>query len=259
MSDRRRLAALADRLSPISLAETTEEASLQTRIDKKYLLPLPLLGQVLRDLGPGLRALEIDGLRVFGYESVYFDTPRLQFYRDHVQGRRIRHKVRTRRYVDSDLTMLEVKEKGGRGETVKHRTGWSTSELFRLGSGGRDFVDDLLEGEPDASDLRPSLVSRYCRATFVHAEARLRLTCDVDLTFESPMTSAAVPAGRVLVETKAAESPSIADRILHRYSQRDVSVSKYCAGIALTHDAPANRWHRVLNRYLRPAAPVPVG
>jgi len=123
--DRTVLAELASRVAPISLAETTDQAALQTRIDKKYLLPISLLGHVLDDLGAGLRALEIDGLRVFGYESVYFDTPRLQFYRDHVQGRRLRHKVRTRRYVDSDLTMLEVKEKGGRGETVKHRTDWS--------------------------------------------------------------------------------------------------------------------------------------
>ena len=155
--DRTVLAELASRVAPISLAETTDQAALQTRIDKKYLLPIGLLGHVLDDLGAGLRALEIDGLRVFGYESVYFDTPRLQFYRDHVQGRRLRHKVRTRRYVDSDLTMLEVKEKGGRGETVKHRTDWSPTELFRLGSGGRMFIDDLLDGEPDAASLRPSL------------------------------------------------------------------------------------------------------
>lgn len=252
--DRTVLAELASRVAPISLAETTDQAALQTRIDKKYLLPIGLLGHVLDDLGAGLRALEIDGLRVFGYESVYFDTPRLQFYRDHVQGRRLRHKVRTRRYVDSDLTMLEVKEKGGRGETVKHRTDWSPTELFRLGSGGRMFIDDLLDGEPDAASLRPSLVSRYWRATFVHADAGLRLTCDVDLGFESRHTTTSVPQGRVLVETKAAGTPSVADHILHRYAQRDIAVSKYCAGIALTHDAPANRWHRVLNRYLRPVA-----
>lgn len=249
MSDRRTLAELAEPLRAISLAETMDEAGLQTRIDTKYVLPLPLLGRVLQALGPGVRAMEIDGLRVFRYESVYFDTPRLQFYRDHVQGRRVRHKVRTRRYVDSDLTMLEVKAKGGRGETVKHRT--EASELFRLGACGRRFVDELLEGQPDAADLRPVLISRYSRATFVHAEAGLRLTCDVDLSFASPMTDAAVPTGRVLVETKASGSPSPVDRILHRVSQRAVSISKYCAGIALTHGAPANRWHRVLNRYLR--------
>ena len=162
--------------------------------------------------------------------------------------------MRTRRYVDSDLTMLEVKEKGGRGETVKHRTDWSPTELFRLGSGGRMFIDDLLDGEPDAASLRPSLVSRYWRATFVHADAGLRLTCDVDLGFESRHTTTSVPQGRVLVETKAAGTPSVADHILHRYAQRDIAVSKYCAGIALTHGAPANRWHRVLNRYLRPVA-----
>lgn len=252
MSDRHLLAALAARLAPISLAETNEEASLQTRIDKKYLIPLGLLGRVVADLGQGVRAMDIDGLRVFGYESVYFDTPRLRFYRDHVQGRRQRHKVRTRRYVDSDLTMLEVKEKGGRGETVKHRTGWSPDELFHLGRDGRGFVDELLDGAPEATELGPSLISRYARTTFVHPEAGLRLTCDVDLSFVSPHRSSLVPSGQVLVETKAAASPSLADRVLHRYGQREVSVSKYCAGIALTHAVPANRWHRVLNRHLRP-------
>ena len=65
--------------------------------------------------------LDIDGRRVFGYESTYFDTPDCEQYRAHRQGRRRRYKVRSRSYVDTGLSMFEVKTKGLRGATVKHR------------------------------------------------------------------------------------------------------------------------------------------
>lgn len=68
------------RLNPIGLAQLNDRAALQTRVDRKYLLPVAdayaLLGQVSADT----RALKIDGRRVFAYESVYFDTPDLTSY-----------------------------------------------------------------------------------------------------------------------------------------------------------------------------------
>lgn len=249
------LAGLAAPLAPLSLAEVTESAALQTRVDRKYLIPTATLTRLVAGLGPGLGVLAIDGRRVFGYESIYFDTPDFGMFRDHVQGRRLRTKVRTRRYVDSGLTMLEVKEKGGRGQTVKHRTPWSGADLDRLvgHEDGRGFVDAVLAPRHRADELRPALVSRYRRTTFVDPDAGLRLTCDVDLSFDGSGRSVQVPAGRVLVETKSATGRSEADRLLHRLGQREIPISKYCAGVALTAGLPANRWHRTLTRYLAAA------
>lgn len=253
--DRAALVGLGRRLAPVSLEAVDAAAALQTRVDRKYLIPIGTLTRLLGALGPRLSVLTIDGRDVFAYESIYFDTPDHGMFRDHVQGRRLRTKVRTRLYADSALAMLEVKEKGGRGQTVKHRTRWSTADLDRLAGEAdvRDFVDGVLAGRYRADTLRPSLLSRYHRATFVDLDAGLRITCDVELSFGGPERSVVVPPGSVLVETKSASGRSDADRLLHRLGRREVTISKYCAGIALTTGLPAHRWHRTLRRYLAPA------
>ena len=89
--------------------------------DRKYFVPADVFGWLIAELADQLRVLDIDALRSFDYESVYFDTPELSTYRAHVQRRRLRFKARTRTYLDSGLTMFEVKLTGARGETVKRR------------------------------------------------------------------------------------------------------------------------------------------
>lgn len=249
-ADLDRIARLAGALPGIGLAEVDASAALQTRQDRKYLVPMELLPGLLESAGDGLRVLEIDGLRTFDYESVYFDTESLQFYRDHLQGRRRRYKVRTRCYRDSGLTFLELKKKGQRGETVKHRVGHDPEQMMDLGSSGRDWVDGFFDGRAIAGTLRPSLVSSYHRTTFVQPDRGLRVTCDIALIFSGRGRTHAVPGGQVLVETKSVSGRSAADRWLPRRGHRDISVSKYCTGIALTTDMRANPWHRLLRTHM---------
>jgi len=104
-------------LATIGLAELTERASLLTRIDRKYVLPRAELDAVLGDLDPAVRVLDIDGVRSSAYESVYFDTPELTSFLMAAHPRRRRFKIRTRTYVDSAQSYLEVKTRGGRGVT----------------------------------------------------------------------------------------------------------------------------------------------
>jgi len=113
--------AVAAELDGADLDTVLVEAALQTRVDRKYLLTPELFRELIRGLAGTFRVLDIDGRRVFGYESVYFDTASLDLFRAHRQGRRHRYKARTRTYVDSDACMFEVKLKGRRGETIKHR------------------------------------------------------------------------------------------------------------------------------------------
>ena len=96
-----------DGLPSIGLADLNREASLLTRRDRKYLVPVSL-ARLLVDQN-GLLVLEIDGRRSFGYESVYFDTPDLVSYRAAAHKRRLRFKVRTRCYRDTGICSLEVK------------------------------------------------------------------------------------------------------------------------------------------------------
>jgi hypothetical protein len=96
-------------LPAVALAELQETAALQTRVDRKYVLPLDALPGLLAALPDGTRRLVIDGRDAFGYESVYFDTPDLDAFRLAAGRRRRRYKVRTRTYCDTGGCWLEVK------------------------------------------------------------------------------------------------------------------------------------------------------
>ncbi|MGH2389516.1 MAG: VTC domain-containing protein [Chloroflexota bacterium] len=106
------IAAVADQFAPISLEEANGRAALQTRVDCKYILPWPRFEAFATQLRVTHAVLAIDGRRVFGYDTLYFDTASLLTYRAHLQGRRKRFKARSRLYVDSGLCLFEVKLKG---------------------------------------------------------------------------------------------------------------------------------------------------
>jgi VTC domain len=99
------------RLEPLSLEQLDEQAALRRRVDTKYAVSAAVAQEVVEAGAAQYRALEIDGRRRFGYESVYFDTPDLRCFTDHVQGRRPRFKVRSRLYRDTGACFFDVKVK----------------------------------------------------------------------------------------------------------------------------------------------------
>ncbi|PJN04731.1 hypothetical protein CG740_02205 [Streptomyces sp. CB01201] len=242
---------------PISLAELNERSSLLTRFDRSYLVPVSAFLHVVGSLtdsgrpsGP-FRALAIGGIRAFRYHSVYYDTPALRSFHDHRQGRRLRFKVRERVYEDSGERQFEIKLKGARGDTVKHRLALTGADT-PLGPAQRVFLADTLRrayaiDAPDA--LGPSLSTDYLRATFV-ADGQ-RVTCDAGLVCVDLAGGRVVraDAGLVLVETKSAEHLTEADRLLHAHRVRPAVFTKYCGALAVLRPAlPANRWRRAAHR-----------
>ena len=237
-------------LEPIGLDELMVQAALQTRVDRKYLIPSEVLAKVVAELAGDLRVLEIDGNRQFRYQSVYFDTPDYRCFRNHLQGRRRRFKVRTRCYLDSGECQLEVKMKGGRSETVKSRLAYDPDDAYSLTSEGRQFVVDLIK-EPETGELlRPVLMSQYKRTTLVDVESQTRMTCDVELEWVSADSESGDLVEAVLVETKTQGPEGAADKLLRAYGHRPISISKYCLGVALLNpEMRANPWHRTLRRH----------
>ncbi|RLV09066.1 hypothetical protein CTZ27_07380 [Streptomyces griseocarneus] len=239
--------------APISLAEVNERSALLARFDHSYLVPVDAFLRMAERLtdprrpGGPFRALTIDGRRAFGYHSVYYDTPGLRSFHDHRQGRRRRFKIRERVYEDSGERQFEIKLKGGRGDTVKHRRPLGGSDT-PLDPHHRAFLADTLRGAydieaPDA--LTPSLSTDYLRATLV-ADGE-RITCDAGLLCADLRTGRTVRCdpGLVLVETKTAGHLTEADRLLHSYGIRPAVFTKYCGAFAALRPAlPANRWHR---------------
>jgi hypothetical protein len=237
-------------LAPVGLEELVARAALQTRVDRKYVLPLAAAEDVVAGLARSeeVRVLQIGWRRCFGYESLYLDTPDLAGYHLAARGRRRRFKVRRRTYLDSGDTFLEVKTRGLRGTTVKER---------RPGDGpdaGTDFVDDVLRraglGWVRGRDLHPTLRTAYRRTTLHLPASDSRVTVDTDLTWSLPGGPGAVLPGVAIVETKSGGGASAADRRLWRSGHRPSRVSKYGTGLAaLRGDLPDNRWCPVLRRH----------
>jgi hypothetical protein len=248
-------------LRPVGLAELESSALLQDRVDAKYVISLEQLAALTRRLGATHAALEIAGRRAFRYRTVYFDTGDLRIFRDHVQERRRRYKARAREYVDSGLCMFEVKLKGSRGHTVKHRMAYMRARPDELSGPALAFLRECLEQSygraPDAR-LRPTLAVGYTRVTLVAPTLGERLTCDFDLAFSAPDgRSGRLASDRVIVESKSPRGNATADRALRALGARpEDGCSKYCLGVGFTNpDVNSNRMRPLLRRHFR-AAPV---
>lgn len=254
------------RLQPVDLDELNAEAELQTRVDRKYIVPRTALASVLADLPAGARVLEIDGERALRYASQYFDTPELDSYFGAARGHRRRFKVRARTYVDSGGSFLEVKTRGGRSATVKARV---PVHGDTLDDDAVAYATDLLAdaGIPDAphlaAALEPVLVTRYRRATLLLPAALSgepsRGTIDTELTWISHDGRVLHLPEFVIVETKSGQRAGVLDRALWRHGHRPATVSKYGTGMAALHpELPAHKWHRALSHEFATAAPHPV-
>ena len=246
------VAGAAARLPAVSLTEVIERAELQARVDRKYLVPVDRFAQLAARLPDSWAVLEIDRRRGFAYESVYFDTPDLLTYRQHLQGRRRRYKVRTRAYLDSGDCTFEVKRKGPRNQTIKARLPYPVTDRSRITPPAQRFLSDqLLEAyDQPAPALSALLTTAYRRTTLVDLQQGARLTCDVDLVCSGNGRIATGLSGHVLVETKSAGPRAQADAALRSLGLRPVQMSKYCVAVALLHPGiRANPWHRTLQRY----------
>jgi len=238
------------RVDGIGLEQLVSEAALLTRVDRKYALPTQAAGAVLADLAGSvyLQALDIDGQRAFGYESLYYDTPDLLAYHLAAHGRRRKFKIRRRTYLDSGDRFIEVKTTTPRGFTVKDRRPLDETQA--------EFVDEILDRngfEITSRDLRPALTTRYRRTTLLLPENQARMTVDTDLTWASPGEAGHRLDKLTIIETKSGTKASAVDHYLWRSGFRPTRVSKYATGMAaIHHELPSNRWRPVLRRHFEP-------
>ena len=246
-------------LPAATLQQVDREAALQTRIDRKYVLTPRALEDVVEACPESLRILDIAGERSFGYQSTYFDTPSLVAYRAAATGRRPRFKVRTRRYLATGTSWLEVKLRDRHGRTDKHRIGFGFGSDIEFDREAIAFLSGFDEVRPHVCQLRPSLVTTYERTTLLSTLASAptvnqRVTIDRDVECRSPHDAHVTSLGQhLIVETKSPlDRPGPFDRALWRAGVRPVRISKYAIGMAAPHpELPANRWNRVLRRYIQ--------
>lgn len=243
------LSSMASHLPTVGLDDLNEVAALLDRTDRKYVVNLAVIDRLLAELGPTLHVLEQDGQRSFGYHTTYFDTDRFELFRLAATRRRGRFKVRIRRYVESGDALLEVKIKGGRGRTVKHRFDHDAATPDVLESTARSAIDDLVQRTDLVADLVPTLTTVFARTTLLDSSAESRCTIDADLVCSAPGGENVV-FDHLVLETKSTGTASPIDRWLWRRGVRPTRISKYSTAMAILHpELPRNRWHRTIHRY----------
>jgi hypothetical protein len=222
---------------PLSLASLDARAALQRRLDNKYVVPVSRLEEIGEKLRGDHDVLEIDGTRVFEYESNYFDTPGLDCFRDHVDERTPRFKVRTRYYVTTAECFFEVKVKREGDETVKRHLGYEVDDRRTIRGPARELLAATLAecSIPSPRDeLGLSIVTRFRRATLAARDEPERVTIDFGVELEAAGgQTAAIDRAHAIVETKTPDGDGPCDRLLARAGIEAVALSKYRVGVGL--------------------------
>ena len=210
---------------------------LMNRIDTKYVLSE---GEVLTLLDHmaecGYRVQIINGVRACRYDTLYFDTSERDMYIAHHNRQLTRQKVRTRTYVETGLTFLEIKNKNNRGRTKKRRTEIAAEELrgFEHNTRAMEFYRE--NGRYDLDTITPALATRFVRITLVNPRLTERLTIDLALSYEDmrSQTTASI-RGMAIVELKQ-DGNTLSELKQTMLAMRipPLKVSKYCLGTTLT-------------------------
>jgi len=235
----------------VDLTELDRTAPMRSRKDRKYLIPVDGLGEIIERVDESaVRVLEVGARRQFDYESIYFDTPDLKCFRATAHRRRRRFKVRTRRYVDRGDTFLEAKVRLRKRLTVKHRLEMAGRDHGRLTPAGLGFLGRIDGVGPAAADLSPVLTTSYRRVNLLVNSEMARVTIDTALGWRHREGASIWLPDIAIVETKTSGPPTWFDHLLWASGHRPVRVSKYGTGLAaLDPDLPANAWHRVLHEH----------
>ena len=237
---------LLDCFEPISLAQMGA-AALMNRIETKYVMSLAQLPTVLTALVDDYWVLQAEGVRLNRYGTLCFDTQSLDLYASHHMGRSKRYKVRSRWYLDSGITFLEVKRKTNKGRTIKDRIR-TEALLTQLTPEANQFVDSLAPF--GTRPLQPTLWNDFSRITLVSKCRPERVTFDVHLRCWAGDSRVSL-AGMVVVEVKqesvGRDSELIAQMRALRI--RPTPFSKYCIGTVMLHPGVKhNRFKPVLRQ-----------
>lgn len=236
-------------LPAIGLEELNATAALQTRIDRKYLVPTEKFTQLFNGFQAPMHVLDSNGLRIFPYDSVYFDTPGLDSFFLAAHGRRRRYKIRTRSYLDSGVSFLEVKTEGSRSATVKERIPYDPAHRSIITAEGAQYIAETLRntGQKPPIGLAPVLETVYGRITLYLPASNSRATVDLDVAWSLPGRPPLIMTDQVVVETKSGSAPGQLDKYLWHNGVRPSRISKFATGMAtLMPQLPGNRWHRTL-------------
>ena len=237
--------AITDPFDAITLAEM-DAVSLMNRIDTKYVIHEETFLEILPKLKAFYDILEVGGLKYSAYESLYFDSPSFIFFSDHHKKKNDRLKIRIRKYVNNNLSFLEVKRKRkGRTEKTRLKTRqWGTKFSF-------EEMVFLEKSFKEAKRLNATISNSFSRITLVHKEKTERLTFDLNIQFQDRTKTKSL-TNLVICELKqgARNRSSIFYQMTKKRLIRPLRVSKYCIGMMNFYSALELKQNRFKKKIL---------
>lgn len=240
------------RAMPTTTLEAMRTVRLMNRIDTKYVLSttdaLRLLDTAARE---GYRVQIIGDIRACRYDTLYYDTDERDMYLVHHNRKLARQKIRTRTYVESGISFLEIKNKSNRGRTRKKRVEIARTSVdnFVTDATTYDFYDKY--ARYDRRQLSPALSTEFTRITLVNGDFTERITIDLNLCYRDVRSGHSASVEQmVIVELKQdGRYTSTMKRLLRDLRIQPMKVSKYCLGTALTVEhIRANRFKEKIRR-----------
>lgn len=262
------------------------------RYELKYLVPADQARDVRAELTARMRADRNAGPDGYGVWSLYYDTDRLRFYHEKIEGLRFRRKLRLRRYgevgpaAEDTPVSVEIKQRVNRVTQKRrvllpyHLARDLCDRRVRVEHPGADqaFVDEVLD-LVHRLDLRPTAMTGYRREPYVGtgSDLGLRVTLDhrvrgrdrdFDLRAEAESRYIISPHLAVM-EVKANErAPYWVTDMAARFGLQVQRVSKYCQSVEAHGLAPRSVFHlpeedvvaeaRPLGSVVEEPPPVPV-
>jgi hypothetical protein len=231
-------------------ARPGERHKLLRRVDRKYAVPRAQVPELIRALASGYEVLTAAGNTAATYATIYFDTVERQLLADHLRGRRPRHKVRVRHYLDRQLSFLEVKSKTPANRTDKVRRARDY--------GGNGLTEAEQRWVAGVTGLEAPLKARAwtsChRITLLRHGTAARVTIDLNVTLGNA-DGAQQLLGHALVEVKQdrASADLLLIQALRNARARPAGLSKYVAAMMSSAPLlPRSRFVAVLGRFARP-------
>jgi hypothetical protein len=214
---------------PAATLEMLMARRLLRRTDTKFVATTDQLISVLSRIGP-------DYLLVPGadhcwsrYETVYFDTEDLTCFYQHRRGRRPRHKIRLRRYLDRDEVYFEIKTKAQNENTNKVRLRQPLGQR-KLSAEAKQMI--ALHTALAPASLHPSVMMTFDRITLLGRATEERLTIDHNVQFDG---SSALFEDVSIIEVKQSSLQRTTPimRALSEHGVRSRPASKYCLALAI--------------------------
>lgn len=224
-----------------------ESKGLLKRYDTKFIISTEFIPELLDYLKIYYNVLDISGIREFTYHNQYLDTKDYCFFNQHHNGKLNRTKLRFRKYLESGISMFEIKQRTNNRRTVKERIGIDF-DTFELNSDAEQLIKNKLNGA--CSDFLPKLKVNYKRITLLQKESAEKITIDRDIYFKNSVNDLSLK-NLALIEVKQLQLSYLTPVMIFLREKKHLPIinfSKYCIGLVLTD--PNVKYNRFKKRIL---------